>query len=207
MSSETRINLIAIGVILAVLAPGGVILFQKKMRPGATAILGQADPVRRVAPYMDPMDLPVHERVVPLKTWRWVERVAEEFGIKRVVLDGKRPVMSEKRGVQVLEVQERGVVLLVWHEPGVLRVDLESSGRKEAGVIERIEDRRVPAEVHQELQEAGYVSPPGRVGVFKVVLPEFRAGEPIRICLRQEDGKETWEDFVILFTSLGNTNK
>lgn len=201
MTSETRVNLIALAVIVAVMMPGAVILFQKKMRPGARAILGQPDPVRRVVPYMEPLETPVHERVVPPATWAWVEGLARQFGVERPLVEGTRPVMSERRLVQVLDANPTRAVLLVWK--GVNAASL----RAEPGKIQGVAEQVVPAEVRKELQEAGYIDPAKKVAVVDLALADKQAGRPIRIRIKQEDGNGKWDDFVTLFTSPDNTNK
>lgn len=75
MTKETRNNLIFLVVLLALLLPGGVILFKKKSQPGERPI-GSPDPVRQTTAYMDPYPGESTRRLAPLVTLQWVGAVA-----------------------------------------------------------------------------------------------------------------------------------
>jgi hypothetical protein len=204
MTRETRINLIATAVILALMAPGGVLMFRKKMRPGARAILGQPDPVRRVVPYMEPQDLPLHERVVPPRTWSWVTEIARESGLREAMTMDTRPVMSGGRGIQVLGVDGDRLVMLLWDwRAGELAVGEEGASAR----VMSTREMELPSVVRKELQDAGYIDPPRRVATLEARLDPLRTTEPKRIYVRQKGGKGDSEEIVTLFTNPGDTNK
>ena len=84
MTRETRANLVFLALFLAVCLPGAVILFKKKMQPGAVP-LGMPDFVRRRLPYLVPLPTPDDQviRVIPPQTGAWVSelsRAREEAG-------------------------------------------------------------------------------------------------------------------------------
>lgn len=75
MRPEIRNNLIFLALLLALMAPGAVILFNKKSQPGERPI-GSPDPVRRTTAYMDPYPAESVERLAPLQTLQWVSVLA-----------------------------------------------------------------------------------------------------------------------------------
>jgi hypothetical protein len=77
MKREVRNNLIFLGVLLVLMAPGAVILFNKKSTPGERPI-GSPDPVRQTTAYMDPYPPETTERLAPVKTLQWIGGVATE---------------------------------------------------------------------------------------------------------------------------------
>jgi LPXTG-motif cell wall-anchored protein len=75
MSGETRNNLIFLVGLLILMAPGAIILFNKKSEPGARPV-GAPDPVRTTTAYMDPYPADSVERLAPLRTLQWVDELA-----------------------------------------------------------------------------------------------------------------------------------
>lgn len=75
MTAETRANLIVLGLVLVLMAPGAVIMFKKKAQPGERPI-GSPDPVRRTTAYMDRFPAESVERLAPLRTLEWVSVLA-----------------------------------------------------------------------------------------------------------------------------------
>src|ERR1043165_6278319 len=81
MKRETRANLLFLCIFLAISLPGAVILFKKKMDSSAPP-MWMAEGIRPRLPYMAPEVTPGVEvtRVIPDKTWRWVEQVNHAHG-------------------------------------------------------------------------------------------------------------------------------
>src|SRR4051794_33309752 len=110
MKRETRANVIFLSLFLAVSLPGAVILFKKKMQPGAVP-LGMPDFVRRRLPYMAPQVTPDDQviRVIPPLTGTWVADLCRERAAGAVQpRNGPLPVTSSDRVVQVTGLKEEG---------------------------------------------------------------------------------------------------
>lgn len=75
MKREHKINVVFAIVLLALVAPGGVILFRKKSQVGERPI-GSPDPVRKTTAYMDPYPAESFDRLAPILTLQWVGGLA-----------------------------------------------------------------------------------------------------------------------------------
>ncbi len=64
-----------LAVLLALMAPGAVILFNKKSIPGERPV-GAPDPVRKTTAYMDPYPPESVQRLAPMKTLDWIAALA-----------------------------------------------------------------------------------------------------------------------------------
>lgn len=135
MTRETRINLIVLGVLVVGMAPGAVILFNKKYDPTARP-MNQPDFVKRHMVFIDPTPAPpTIRRMMPAVTAAWVNDLARQrvgVGMMTVTEPGHvgdegqaqgraLPVMSERRLAQVVSVREFAdgfdLALLVWNLP------------------------------------------------------------------------------------------
>jgi hypothetical protein len=202
MSRETRINLIVLGVLLVALAPGAVILFNKKYDPTARP-MNQPDFVKRHLVFLDPTPAPASiRRMMPTVTAAWVNDLSRQrFGVGMMTLgpdhvgddsttdDGQpQPVMSEKRLAQVVTVREFAdgidVGLLVWNLPrgtksAALRLEALVEGAPEAAASPTVEVTSselltIPAAIKRDLQLSGYPGPPQQAlwAVARVSFPE-----------------------------------
>lgn len=76
MTRETRLNLVVLAVVIALLAPGGVILFKRKLEPTVRPMY-LPDPVPRTVAYLSPFATPPGKtRVEPPRLAEWVESLA-----------------------------------------------------------------------------------------------------------------------------------
>jgi hypothetical protein len=164
MTRETRLNLIFLGVILAIMLPGAVMLFRKKMDPTSPPMF-MPDYVRRRLPYMAPQEAPTGVvRVIPDATGAWVERVnRERGGGGPVLLEDRRPVVSDDHTVQVTGLKNTGsgttLDLIVWTPATRISV---TCGDQNAKIV-KVENVPMPSEVKKELMNWGVVRPPHTV--------------------------------------------
>src|SRR5688500_2684756 len=106
MTRETRLNLIFLAIILAILTPGAVILFRKKLEPTLKP-MAMPHAVQREHAYLSPLETPPgKKRVEPPHTARWIEGVVRErIGDRKVDRpqgpDGL-PLVSDKKTFQVV---------------------------------------------------------------------------------------------------------
>jgi len=190
MTRETRLNLIFLGVILAVMLPGAVMLFRKKMDPTAPPMF-MPDYVRRRLPYMAPQQAPEGVvRVIPDVTGAWVTRLnRERSGNDQVLLDDRHPVVSDDHTVQMTGVKndESGTTLdlLVWAPATQITV---TCGDRTA-TIAKVENLPMPLEVKKELMNWGVVQPPHTVVWVEAQFAEkltSRGTADIRISYRKD---------------------
>src|SRR5439155_25260156 len=78
MTKESRYNLIFLAVLLALMLPGAVILFRKKLEPTLRP-MSEPDPVPRTIAYVSNGTVPPGmRRVEPPHLAEWVDQVARE---------------------------------------------------------------------------------------------------------------------------------
>jgi len=196
MNRETRLNLIFLGVFLAISIPGAVMLFKKKLDPSSPPMF-MPDYVRRRLPYMAPQRTPKEVvRVIPDVTGAWVTQVNRDHGGgEEVLLDDRHPIVSDDHSVQITSLKrtQAGTTLnlIVWTP--ATGVTLETDGQ--AAKIAKQENISMPLAVKKELMNWGVVQPPPRVVWVeahfdeKVSLP---AGTSIRVSYRKDaDEAET----------------
>src|SRR5688500_13588661 len=101
MTRETRIHLHFHAVILAILTPGGVMLFRKKLEPTLKP-MAAPHAVQREHAYLSPLETPPgRKRVEPPHTAKWVESIVRErIGDRKIIRptapDGL-PLVSDKK--------------------------------------------------------------------------------------------------------------
>ena len=190
MTRETRLNLIFLGVILAVMLPGAVMLFRKKMDPTAPPMF-MPDYVRRRLPYMAPQQAPQGVvRVIPDVTGAWVTRLnRERGGGEQVLLEDRHPVVSDDHTVQVTGVKntEAGTTLdlLVWAPATQVTVTCG----EQAARIAKVENLSMPQEVKKELMNWGVVRPPHTIVWVEAQFAEkltSPGGVDVRISYRKD---------------------
>ena len=190
MTRETRLNLVFLGVILAVMLPGAVMLFRKKMDPTAPPMF-MPDYVRRRLPYMAPQQAPEGVvRVIPDVTGAWVERInRERGGGDQVLLEDRHPVVSDDHTVQLTGVKttEAGTTLdlLVWAPATQLTVTRGDHVAR----IAKMENLPMPQEVKKELMNWGVVQPPHTVVWAEAQFAEkltSPGGVDIRVSYRKD---------------------
>jgi hypothetical protein len=211
MTRETRLNLIVLAIVLAVLTPGGVILFRKKLQPTLKP-MAMPHAVQQEHAYLSPLETPPGiKRVEPPHTARWIEGIVRErIGTRAVVRPVDRdglPLMSEKRSFEVVACEpadgEIRVWLLLWdREPvrdetwSVKTSDGERSLRPtETRSIE------VPPLVREELGETGVLRPPHEVVWLEMTLPKQTDGT-VGLERRSPAGRD-FVNFVPSFTNSG----
>ena len=222
MTRETRLNLIVLAIVLAVLAPGGVILFRKKLQPTLKP-MAAPHAVQREHAYLSPLEAPPGvKRVEPANTARWIEGVVRErIGDPRALADAGRtimrpvdrdglPLVSEKKTFAVVAAEplesDVRVWLMLWdREPvrdetwSVKTPDEEPRFRIVATVpIE------VPELVREELGETGVLRPPHEVIWQELVIPRPSDGA-IRLQRGSQAEGTDFVNFVPSFTNSGAT--
>lgn len=176
MTRETRYNLIFLVVILALLTPGGIKLFRKKLDPTAN-MMYLPDPVAVQSAYNDSaLSNPRTRRIVPPRTSGWIAQVAEQQWPESIAWSSvvrHRGIVSQKRTFEAVVSSDadgkRHAGLVLWNDRAV---DILASvrvtwGGKDAKVtLGSVVS--VPRDVRKELQALGYVQPPGSIAWIMV---------------------------------------
>ncbi len=175
MKRDARANLIFLGVLLALVLPGGIILFKRKVDPAAPPLF-MPDFVRRRLPYMASQMSPetAVTRYVPELTGQWVETInRERGGGAEVLLDGRRAIISDDRLIQVISIKQgaaggTAVGLLVWDiahdgDPSHYGITASVGGKEFAGTLAKSERVAMPLPVKKELMYSGVIEPPATV--------------------------------------------
>ncbi len=199
MTRETRYNLIFLVVILAILIPGGIKLFRKKLDPTAT-MMYLPDPVAVQSAYIDSnLSNPRTRRIVPPLTSGWIAQVAEQQWPDSIAWPSvvrHRGIVSEKRTFEAVASSDaegkRHAGLVLWNSKAV---DILASvratwGGKDAKVTTG-SVVSVPRDVRKELQALGYVQPPEPIAWVMVEAPAWA-------------GTSDDDELVISFQSPGN---
>jgi len=219
MTRETRSNLIFIAVILAILTPGAVILFRKKLQPTLKP-MGMPEAVQREVAYMSPLATPPgKKRVEPPQTARWLETLVRDRIGDAEKLQGRTilrpadadglPLMSDKKtfqlvAVEPLESQVRLWMLLWEHNPE--REETWSVKLADSADSFKIIDTRpveLPDIVREELGETGVTKPPHEIVWQELLIPKSADGT-IHL-QRGSRGNADFVNFVPSFTNSGAT--
>ena len=218
MTRETRLNLIFLIVVLAILTPGAVILFRKKLQPTLKP-MGMPEAVQREVAYLSPAPTPPgKKRVEPPQLARWVETVVRDrIGDPRALDESWRkiqrpvdpdglPLMSDKKTFQLVAAEplesEIRLWLILWdHDPA--REEIWSVKLADTAEKFRIIDTRpieIPDIVRQELGETGITRPPHEVVWQELVIPKSADG-----VVRLQRGSQSDADFVNFVPSFTNS--
>ena len=103
MQRETRNNLIFLTILLAVMLPGGYILFRKKLDPNASR-MSLPDPVFKPLPFMMPIGRPGEEqsRNMPERTGQWLDQLTLAKAGSPLFLLYHRPAISDDKRVELI---------------------------------------------------------------------------------------------------------
>jgi hypothetical protein len=217
MNKETKYNLIFLAIIMAIVTPGMVMLFIKKMQPGAKPIT-MRDPVRKVAVYVDPMDLPGSmKRVVTPEAAEWVRSLTPAGENPTVRSETTPPPtmtwVSNNRKFELLAVggHPRGTqaYLLIWApntsaEEGNLETYWDLGDNKRGTAVQsRIQHFKVPEDVRKSFVDLGYSKPVKDVTLLHVVygmnITEAKASKLVV----GYTGPEAWTDSLSISESTG----
>jgi hypothetical protein len=181
---ETRINLLFLTLFLAISLPGAVILFKKKLAPGA-ARMDQPDAIVRQLPYMAPIPVPPGVKwIVPPRTRQWLENLNRRFGNGDLLSasdDPQRwqPVISDDHVVQEVSVGQSStgvtISLLIW-DPSLESDSADYSftakvdGQSVPARIQSSQPVAVPDEMKRELMSLNLIRPPAKVIWIEVVI-------------------------------------
>ena len=202
MQRETRYNLIFLAVLLAVLLPGAVILFRKKMEPTVRPMY-LPDPVPTAVAYLSPEPTPPGKtRVEPARTAEWVKGLARDRGVMEVLRgsDGL-PLTSDSKTFQIVSARPAGqaihVTLIEWRDPSA---NWTLNGRPPAKSHQT--QLGIPQIIREELGEYGVVVPPKEIVWRELEFAADRQGPSSRI-VRTGAGSANQDtlDFVLPFTS------
>jgi hypothetical protein len=222
MTRETRLNLIVLAIVLAILAPGGVILFRKKLQPTLKP-MAAPHAVQREHAYLSPLEAPPGiKRVEPAHTARWIEGVVRaRIGDARTLRDAGRtiirptdrdglPLVSEKKTFQVVAAEALESEVRVW----LMLWDAEPV-REETWSVKTPADEppfrivatlpiEVPPLVREELGETGVLRPPHEVIWQELIIPRPSDGS-IRLQRESQAAGTDFVNFVPSFTNSGAT--
>jgi hypothetical protein len=214
MTRETRYNLIFLAVILAILIPGGVKLFRKKLDPNAT-MMYLPDPVAVESAYIDSdQSNPRTKRIVPPVTSGWISQFTEQQwpeGLPWSSVVRHRGIVSQKRTFEAAASSDadgkRHAGLVLWNDRAVEVLGSVSAtwGGKNAKVTPGAVVS-VPKDVRHELQNLGYVRPPGSIAWIMVEAPASNGtsdDDALTLSFTTADGKSKQDDTIRLRVGRG----
>lgn len=176
MRKEVKLNLLFIGILIVLMAPGIVIVMRKKLSGSSKPSYLPHDVPMSVAYNQPPPVPPRLPRVEPSEARQWVTQLLQERVGPNALLSrsegGAAPVMGDAFVTQLLTVAPREsgwtVCVMLWTE----RQDvsernptltlISSTGRP---IVEHVSVERldVPKLVRHSLQKVGYIRPPEKV--------------------------------------------
>ncbi len=175
MKSETRANLIFLGLFVVISLPGAIILFRKKLDPAAPS-MAAPDAVHSRLAYTAPVaDNPNARRIVPPQTAEWLTRLKIENGgdaISAVRSGGDvgGPAIADDRSFEVLGIVGRPegdrIVILDWaydavKSNGPITVEAGADATSLSPATVQVDTlTTLPAAVRKELADLGHASPP-----------------------------------------------
>lgn len=206
MTRETRLNLIVLAVVLAILTPGAVILFRKKLEPTLKP-MAMPHAVQREHAYLSPLETPPgKKRVEPPHTAKWIEglvreRIGERKIVRPLAADGL-PLVSERKTFEVVAVERLDDAcrawVIVWRpdEAGEERWTVDREGVTADIRATNAAMLRVPPFVREELGEAGLLRPP-----HSVLWEELHFTGPQAAPATLRRGSQDFVNFVPSFTN------
>lgn len=210
MKRETKLNLIFLTLILAIMTPGAVILFKRKLDPAA-APMYLPDPVRQRLPYMAPQWTPEEvTRVIPELTGQWVQQIEQQqSGHPQILMRNRSPVLSQDRLLQVTALEETATTtqihLIAWDGYSAsaqnYHLDLLTGKTAITGKVLTARQIPMPDNVKKELQNGGYAKPRPWIAWLNV---EFAGkpppGQPFVLQVSYKDDSASLNSAVNLFT-------
>jgi hypothetical protein len=173
MTRETRFNLIFLAILLAVLLPGAVMLFRRKLEPTVRPMY-LPDPVRQSLAYMSPDETPPGmTRVAPPHAAEWMAGIVRDLiGAEAVRPRDEQglPLTSRPwRWFEVVAYRQAGerveVVVALWRPP-------QSEGKwtiaDEPATIDAWRHVELPRLVREELGANGVLIPPKSIWVGRI---------------------------------------
>lgn len=213
MTRETRLNLWFLGIFLVITLPGAVILFIKKLDPGASR-MDTPDAVLMQLPYMAPVTAPPGTRwMVPPKTRQWLADLTQQKTggpLASSVTEGPEweplisndhllQLMSHRRGGQKSEIDS----LLLWTDRFTptaqqmkFRIGVPGQSQTFEGNVTSVEEVSIPPDVRKELVQLGFDHPPSRVLWIEAAAPDSEAGPWERITLEWAGAQRLFKDSV-----------
>jgi hypothetical protein len=142
-------------------------------------------------------------RYVPPITRDWLMQVdRERGGSGQFLIHDRAPVISDDRGLQVLNAGLSSVTLVIWEEPSASGTSPWVAVGERPVRLERFEAIEVPPPVRHELQDGGFVLPPKEILWLRAgVEPPLTKGKWIQVQVRTGDASERVAKSVNLFTS------
>jgi hypothetical protein len=175
---ETKLNLLFLALFLAASLPGGVILFRKKLLPGARPIF-MSDTIDRRVPYMSPGNPPPgYRRVIPPLTAQWLDQlVHERTGEPRALMNSdargnNQPILSDDHQLQLLSIRrtdnQTHLAVIDWnpaHAPdrAAITASLRSGQTLAPAAVQAIAQINLPPAVKTELINLGLMKVPASI--------------------------------------------
>ncbi len=181
MTRETKLNLIFLTVILALLGPGGVLLFLSRLKPSIRPLTDPA-PVPHTVAFIAPGDLPPGMvRVYPPHTADWVNELMRERDAGDIKLardDHGQPMVSQNRTFQLLGVRRdpkaTTVLVLVWSDltaGSSTQWMLDADGRSHVPLATQTQSIAIPRLVQRELGANQILILPKQVEWVEMTFP------------------------------------
>ena len=170
MKRETRINLLLIAAILAVMIPGGIRLAQLAYTEGRGPSPNPT-PARQTVAYMDPRPFdPNIPRVAPPATVDWLDGIARRHAPHDAPPPDDRH-MSDQRHLELLrrwqaDQTPQWLVILWHHRADTVTLALVRDGRALACYIRAQQMLALPPRVRSELLAVGYETAPRDITVM-----------------------------------------
>ncbi len=208
MTRETKINLVFLAVILALMLPGAFFMFAKRVYDYERPSMAMPTPMRIDAVYIDPQPRhPSVERFVPPRILTWHRKVLARQFDQLPPMEGGRWAQLEARAstyrnFELLGVAQRPdttyIYVLLWDPTLLPRLssslfevevadarELEKANWQAASAsIDAASPQPLPFEIDRELRNLGYVDPPDAVMLLRLKT-EQPLGQPgaIRVTL------------------------
>ncbi len=187
MRKEARYNLIFFIALLALCAPGVMMLVKRKLSQPPRDQIGLVAPVRMEVPYVDPLPVWTNLRLTyPPRLRGWVRTLSPSAPAESAHI-------SQHRSFELLEcepanAQQVRVAVLIW-DP---RIDVQQAVfalEQVPASTQSITCLTPPPAVLSELRQLGYLSPPEQVPQVQLVFPAgARLGDELRLT-GTRDGK------------------
>lgn len=186
MRRDTKLNLLFLGLFLAISLPGAVILFRKKLNPQSRPIF-MSDEVDRRVPYMFSAQTPPgYRRVIPPRTQAWLtDIVRQKTGQPQVAsqVDARgnpQPILSEDHQLQLVASDAKSdTIALIWWNPAVqadrVAVRLAIDNRPQTSSISQTQNLELPQDVRLELLNLGLLKVPKTVTWVQLKLTVIAA--------------------------------